>query len=123
MAELDGKFVYRIKASRSRSLPHHRLFFALLHKVYERSGAIDRFPSFDAFRDIVTIGCGHFEWMEAPTGDRWPRAKSIAFHKMDQDGFNQFFDAAVVVISDKLGLVDAPDLRREFEEMLLGEVA
>lgn len=122
LAEMDSSKVYRVKATRSRSLPHHRLFFALLQKVYQNSGAAEQYPSFETFVDVVKIGAGRFEWVQLPTGKRYPRALSIAFDKMGQDEFNAFFDEAVDCIANKLHLVDAPDLRREFEEMLIGEV-
>lgn len=62
-------------------------------------------------------GAGHFDWVEV-NGNRWPQAKSIAFHKMDQTAFNKFFDAALDCIETKLHLVDSADLRREWETML-----
>ena len=111
----EGALV-KCESTRPRSLPHHRLFFALLHKIYDAAGQ-DRFPSFESFRAIVTIGAGHFEWVTVGN-HRYPIARSIAFHRMDQDEFNKFFDAAVDCICRKLRLVDEPDMRREFEEML-----
>jgi len=118
LASIPDHALVRVKTTLPRSLPHHKLFFGLLHKVHKQSAAADRWPKFEDFRDIVTIGVGHYRWVESPSGGRWPKAESIAWHKMDQSAFNDFFNAAVVCISEKLKLVDEPDLRREWDEML-----
>lgn len=110
--------VIKVKVTRPRSVPHHRLYFGLLKKVYDHSKASDDYPTIDIFRDVVAIGAGHFDWVGLPSGTRVPIARSIKFSKMDQQEFNAFFDASVDCICNKLKLVESADLRREFEEML-----
>tara|TARA_Y100000310_G_scaffold83131_1_gene79809 strand:+ start:3014 stop:3448 length:435 start_codon:yes stop_codon:yes gene_type:complete len=122
LASIPNNTMVRVKVTRPRSVPHHRLFFGLLKKVYEQSAASEQYPSLDTFRHVVAIGAGHFDWTALPNGERIPIPRSIAFHKMDQAAFNAFFDAAVNCIVNKLHLVDEADLRREFDEML-GEAA
>lgn len=108
----------KVKVTRPRSGPHHRLFFALLSKVHKNSNACERWPDIEDFREIVTIGAGHYRWLELPNGKRESRAKSIAWNKMDQAEFNVFFEAVMDCICNKLKLVEDADLRREFEAML-----
>ncbi len=122
MAELPEGAVVRARVTRPRSVQHHRLFFALLKLVHENSPAGAKWPLLDDFREIVTIGAGYYRWIELPNGKRESRAQSIAFHKMDQNEFNKFFEAAIDCIANKLRLVDEASLRREFNEML-GEAA
>ena len=118
LAAIPEGTVIKAKVSRPRSVPHHRLYFGLLKKVYENSPAKDRYPTVEIFRDVVSIGAGHFDWVMLPSGKNFPIAKSVKFSKLDQQEFNTYFDAAVDCICNKLKLVESADLRREFEEML-----
>ena len=117
LSQVPQGAVLKVSWTRPRSLPHHRLFFALLQKVYKNSAAPELCKSFDTFRDLVTIGAGHFEMVRLPERPPFPIAKSISFNKMGQDEFNTFFDAAMAAI-ERLGLVEQADLRREWLEML-----
>ena len=91
LRKAEGK-VLAVKTERARSPQHHRLFFALLKQVYDFQ---DQFKSIDDLRDATLIEIGHSELREGFGGERWRTPKSIAFHKCDQDKFNDIFRDAV----------------------------
>lgn len=70
-----------------RSLPFHRRHFKILNTVFD---AQDRFADFERFRDWLSIGAGHVEWVPGARGGIVPLPKSVSFAKADQHEFEQY---------------------------------
>lgn len=107
--------VVQVKVSQPRNIQHHRLFFALVNKVFENQ---EIYPSRAALRAALTVAAGHAElvkldksWIYVP--------KSIAFHKMDQTEFNDFFNRVCNVVCEKIiPNLDEAELRQEISQMV-----
>lgn len=87
--------------SRSRSLRHHRWFFALLRKVIsEHQWWRDENELLDDLKDAV----GHVDTPINPlTGKRTRRPRSMSFIAMDEDEFIRFRDRCLYVLKQRLG--------------------
>lgn len=93
----------RAELRRPRSVRHHRKMFAMLQTVAKGCGR-----PVDELLDIVKLETGRFRVIERK-GQRWKIPSSIAFDKMDQGDFNEFFDEAVAIVAAETGLKQ-PDL-------------
>lgn len=104
-----------VEVRKPRSLQHHRLLFALLRKVAQSCPT----PlSEDALLSWVKVRTGHVESVPLGFGRSYQAPASIAFAKMDQGQFREFFDRVVHLIRTEVvpGLPD--DFAAEFEAML-----
>jgi hypothetical protein len=108
----DGE-VIRVKLMKDRNPRHHRLYFALLALVFKNQ---EKYLSQEALRFAVTIQAG---WVDeiSLSGDKVAlRPKSIAWGKMDQHEFKEYFDAALKAIPDLLPHLDGVDLEDELRK-------
>jgi hypothetical protein len=104
----------RVKLTQPRSVPHHRLYWAMLNKVCEN---LDTIPP-KTLHGLVKLRCGYAIEVRTKSGvERIPG--SIAFDKMTAPEFREFFERAVTFICEQVlpGLRSA-DLKREIEQML-----
>lgn len=122
LARIKQNEIVTVEVRRPRSLKHLRLFWALMDKVWEnlpeRLGNV--YPSQDNLVDAFKIATGHFEPLVNLDGEViGQKPKSIAFHSMGQDKFNEFFETVItLVIAHFLPGVTKDELRQEIEEML-----
>jgi len=100
-----------------RSTPHHNLFFKILREVYDNGPAGEAFPSFDTFRDALSIEIGHCTISKGFDGQWHKFPKSWRFSKVDQVQFNALFEKSMAVIV-QAGFVDEGYARQKFEELL-----
>ncbi len=101
-----------------RNVKHHRKYFALLNAVYPHQ---TMWPTFRKFREKFEEALGHGEYHTNGRGETYFENESIAFHKMDQDEFEQFYDRAVALILERiLPKVARADLEREILDILEG---
>ena len=101
-----------------RNLKHHRKWMALLQAVFPHQ---DEWPTFKSFRRAVKKALGLGEWIESKSGHREFEEDSIAFDKMEQDEFDQFYARGVaLVVTRILPAVDSEDLNRTVNEILAG---
>ena len=107
----------KVKWTRPRSYEQHRLFFALLNKVYENQ---DAYESREHLRAALLTAVGHCDMVYMPhTGAAVAIPKSIAFHALDQDGFNSIFNACIEkIVQYWLPGVTEEELRAEVLEMV-----
>lgn len=106
------------RITQTRNLQHHRLWFALLHVVFE---AQSFFATVDELHDEIKIATGHFSIRKRPDGTTYPHPNSISFAKLGQQGFKEFFDKAVgIIITNILPNVQREDIEQRVYE-LLGE--
>ena len=108
----------KCEVTRPRNIKFHRLFFALVKKVWD-SVDHDEYPSIKDMRAAITIEAGHRFRVHLPGGQIGFAAKSIAFSAMKDDEFRVFFDAVCDRVCKVYLHGTMPDaLRREIELMV-----
>ncbi len=116
--KLDAQTVIRAVVTKPRNYDHHKKYFALLHAVYEHQ---DTYPSFNSFRSAVAVALGHSESVKLPDGRTILVPGSIAFGKMDQSEFEEFYEKAVdLVLTRIVPGVNREDLERRVLDILKG---
>ena len=106
----------QVEVRRPRNIQHHRKFFALLVLVHENQS---RYASVEELLDAIKVHVGHCETMFLRDGTEVKRPKSIAFHKMNQYEFDDFYKRVLdVVASEIIPGIQKDDLRREVEGFL-----
>ena len=108
----------KVEITRPRRLGHHRKFFALLAAVYPHQST---YGSQNLFRAAIEVALGFGESVKLPDGRMIIVPKSISFANMDQAEFDALFDRAVeLIVSRIIPGIDSDDLRREVDEIILG---
>lgn len=104
-----------LKMKRPRNLQMHRLFWALMQKVYENQ---EHYKSADEVCTAFKFAVGHVDSIKTGRGViQVPR--SISFAKMDQIAFREFFDKAVkFCVTEVIPGLDSADLEREVMELI-----
>lgn len=83
------EFVADVRDPRRRSTKQHRFWFKILSLIFDNSEAIqEQCGDDDNFRKMLTIELGHFHSIKMRNGDVQKIAKSVAFHNMEQQEFN-----------------------------------
>ncbi len=104
------------EVTRPRNLGHHKKLFALIKIILDNQ---DVYKTTDDVLDALKAATGHFYMVELRPGLSVMRTRSIAFSKMDQLAFNQFWDAVVdVVVTRFLPGVNRDDLEAEILTMV-----
>lgn len=102
--------------TRPRSIGHHRKLFALLALIRDNQ---EFYKTTDDVLDALKVATGHWYPMKTQTGQTVAKTKSIAFSKMDQIAFNQFWDAVCeVVVTRFLPGVTREELEAEIMTMV-----
>ena len=105
-----------VEIRRPRNIQHHRKFWALLNLVFENQ---DKYEEPEHLLAALKASVGHCDFLPGKDGMLVAVPKSIAFHKMDQTAFNEFYDRCVDKIARHfLPGVDSEALRREVEELI-----
>ena len=89
------------EAKSTRNPAHHRKFFAVLRKVFEQQ---EQFPTEDALRMATLIKLGKFTVHTGFDGLPFPEPKSMAYASMARDEFEEFYDAAIAIWADLIGV-------------------
>lgn len=112
----NGELV-SIEIKRPRNLNHHRLFWALMSIVWDNMDH-ERYPTVEDLTAAVKISAGLRTRIELPNGEVGFIPGSIAFHKMDQMAFTEFYDRVCDLICKHfLPGVENAALREEVEIM------
>jgi hypothetical protein len=94
------------------------MFWALMSLVWENQDTV-RYPTVDDLVAAIKIAAGHRTRIELPNGEIGFIPGSIAFHKMDQAAFSDFYDRVCDLIAKHfLPGVSSADLKREVEIMI-----
>jgi|TARA_X000001388_G_scaffold25071_2_gene17491 hypothetical protein len=110
----DGYVVCELK--QPRNLKHHRLFYALMRKVFENQ---ERYENLESMITAIKIGIGHADEYPMKDGNVCYVPKSISFENMKQPEFNEFFDRAVnLIIKTIIPDMDKESLLAEVYQML-----
>ena len=118
MRKLGQGEVVMIEMKRPRNVKHHRMFWALMSLVWENMDSA-RYPTVDDLVSAIKIAAGHRTRIELPNGEIGFIPGSIAFHKMDQAAFSDFYDRVCDLIAKHfLPGVSSADLKREVEIMI-----
>lgn len=109
----------RLKAviTRPRSVPHHRLYWSMLQLVVENCESI---RDAGQLHDLIKIRLGYCDPIQsAKTGDTYLIPRSIAFGKMDQTEFNEFFGQAADFINEEvIPGIGRDTLKKQAQQML-----
>ena len=93
--------LYDIVPVADRSDPHHKLYWAILGRVVKDSGL---WPSSAHLHDDLKMLCGHYRTVvNKTTGGLYYVPDSIAYAKMDQRQFQEYFEQAMMKLSETLG--------------------
>lgn len=116
------------KVSVPRNYRFYRKFFGMLNVAYSNwdkpeittpHGVVQ--CSFEVFRNDVTVLAGYHELTCNTKGSWRMAAKSIAFHKMDEDEFQRLYSAVVdVILARFLTNWTGEDMDRAVENFILG---
>lgn len=95
----------RARFSKPRSLPHHRLYFAVLQEVVQATG---QWASVEDLHEAIKIEMRMLKGITLMNGEVRFLTSSIAFDTLDQGQFKVFFDRAMEAIGQATGIdVDA----------------
>ena len=91
-----------VEITRPRNLKFHNKFFGMLAKIHPHVD--DKlFPTEQALLDSLKILAGWTTRIWLPDRQKWGLIpKSISFAKMTQDEFDEFYNVAVRIISEKI---------------------
>jgi hypothetical protein len=121
LADVKAGEVVEVTVKRKRRIAHHNKFFALLNAVFKHQ---KQYPTMKGFRAAVTVALGYGETVKLPNGRTIIVPDSIAFSKMDQTEFEQFYERALELIETKiLPGIDREDVRREVDDIIMGRAA
>lgn len=111
----NGSFV-TVEIHRPRNGKMHRLYWALVSLVWQNQ---ERYSTADDLHAAIKIAAGLKTRIELPGGQVGFIPGSIAFHKMKQDEFDQFYDRVCDLVAKHfLPGVTSETLKREVEEMI-----
>ena len=108
--------VVKVKISQPRNAKHHRKFYALMNLVFQNQ---ETYETLDDLVYAIKIATFHCKGYLKADGSTFYVPRSIAFHKMDQTQFNEFYDRVLRLICDRVipGLGES-DLKAEIESMV-----
>lgn len=109
--------VIEIEFRRKRNIKHHRMFWALMTIVHDNMDH-ERYPTVEDLTAAVKIAAGLRTRIDLPNGEVGFIPGSIAFHKMDQTAFSEFYNrVSDLICKHFLPGVDSDALREEVEIM------
>lgn len=113
LSKLKLGFHYQVEIKRPRNLQQLKLYWSLIHLVFENQ---TRYLTEDDLSDALKIAVGHCDNLILPDGRIAPRPRSISFAKTEQDQWQAFLSAVIVLVRDTfLPTLSEGDLRRELE--------
>ncbi len=93
--------LFDLKPVANRSNPHHAFYWATLTGVVKATG---KWATKDHLHNDLKMLCGYYKSViNGVTGQIYYIPDSIAFDKMDQKEFMDFFEAAMSKLSEAIG--------------------
>tara|TARA_R110002167_G_scaffold34895_11_gene111498 strand:+ start:330 stop:740 length:411 start_codon:yes stop_codon:yes gene_type:complete len=93
--------LYDVKPVAVRSDPHHKLYWAILGKAVRDTNL---WASSSHLHDDLKMLCGHYRTVvNQASGGIYYVPDSIAYNKMDQSEFSQYFEQSMMKLSETLG--------------------
>ncbi len=107
--------VVRVRISKPRIHKHAAKFWVLCSVIAD---AIGPTVTSDMVASVIKLRTGHTEVVRTAHGIvEYPA--SIAFHRMDQDSFNAFFERALVVVQTQfLPGVTKAEIKAQIEDLI-----
>ena len=107
-----------LEIKRPRNIKHHRLYWALVTLVWQNMDG-ERYPTAEDLHAALKIAAGLRTRIVLPDGTVGFIPGSIAFHKMDQDAFNEFYERICDLVARHfLPGVTIKELKAEVETMI-----
>ena len=117
-AKIKNGAMVMVEITRPRNLQHHRLYWALVAKVWDNIDN-DRYPTVNDLHGDIKIAVGLRTRIELPDGTVGFMPGSIAWAKMGQDEFSAFYERVCDAVAKWfLPGVTSEDLRAEVESMI-----
>jgi hypothetical protein len=105
-----------VEVKRLRNPKHHQLYWALVSKVFDNQS---RYETREKLHDALKLACGVYDLLEMPDGKVHKIPGSIAFERMDQTQFGDFYNRVCDVIAAHfLPGVTSEELKAEVSEMI-----
>ncbi len=118
LRDIPTSDILKVKVTRPRNHKHSRKFHALLGVIFPHQ---DTYPTRETFRKAVHARLGYADVIHLPNDKFMVEAKSIAFDKMKQDEFEEFYDRAIELITTViLPGINREDVNREVDAILAG---
>lgn len=93
--------LYDLEVVADRSDPHHKLYWAILGKVVKDT---QLWASSAHLHDDLKMLCGYYRTVvNKASGSLYYIPDSIAYTKMDQRQFSEYFENAMAKLSETLG--------------------
>lgn len=110
--------IVEVQIKRRRNLAHHRKWWKLVQVVFPHQST---YSTIETFHAALKCALGHADAVTLPDGRVMLVPRSIAFAKMDQAAFEQFYERAVDLICSRiLPRLNREDLMEEVGEILEG---
>ena len=106
--KLKNGQTYEVSVKKYRNIRFHRKFYGLLNKLYD---AVHPEYDIDTLRKIFTMRAGFYDRVVTKKGETY-LPKSIAFEKMDEIEFNDFYTRFNKELKEEFG-VDLNDVEYE----------
>jgi hypothetical protein len=115
LARLKQGQAVEAKVKRVRNLQQLRLWWALIGVIWEHQ---ETYATKEQVHDAFKIWLGHYEDIRLKDGRTAVKPKSIAFGDLSQDAWEELFDQAIKMVTERIipGVSDT-DLRQHLQEM------
>lgn len=101
---------------RGRNVRQHRLFWVLVGLLHEQQTI---YTTKEQLAAAIKVGVGWCDFVSMPKGSTVAIPKSIAFDKMDQFEFDQFFESVIrFVCAHIIPGLDKSNIRNEVERIV-----
>jgi hypothetical protein len=99
--ELPNGQLFNVATASKRSDPHHKLYWAILNKVVKATG---RWATSAHLHDDLKMLAGYYRTVfNGVTGGVYYLPDSIAYERMDQAEFAQYFEASMQRLAETIG--------------------
>ena len=94
--------IFNVVAVSERSNPHHKLYWSILKAVVDTTAM---WPTPQKLHNEIKFLTGYYSSViNGKSGQIFYVVDSISFESMDQQEFSTFFDAAMEVLANRLGV-------------------
>lgn len=108
--------VVSVEVKKPRNGKHHRLYWALISKVWENQ---ERYETPELLHTAIKLAAGHYDVLQMPSGAEYRIPKSTSFEDMDQVEFSAYYDRVCDLIARHfLPGVSIDALKAEVESMI-----
>ena len=119
LAKIKQGATVSIEVKQPRNVQHHRKYWALVNLVHQNLPEADDYPEPDNLHQALKVAAG----LRTPIIIKGKTVAylpgSIAFHKMDQAAFGEFYDRVCDLVAEHfIPGIEVEALKREVEEII-----